>query len=134
MKKLIILVFLISLPLFAGDFEVECKPWEANNKNFSLIMEVEKGSSTYIDAWIDMKVFEDGVQVHSLSYAWAHGHLFYDNLGGVRVPVLELIPAGGNDEYKFDFLSIAADHPLPLGNSFLTYKGGEYQAECFIQK
>jgi len=133
MKNLTIFLFFFSTTLFAGDFEVICKPWDENNKTFSLTMEVEESGGINIDAWVNLKVFEDENQIHSITSTWSYGNLFIHYLQGQSVYIIELIPSGGRNANKYDFLNLAANHPVPTGNSYLIYKGKEYQAECFVQ-
>lgn len=129
MKKFLILICVLTSPLFANDYLVECKAWEDSELNFSLTAEVELAGGNYIDAWVSLKVFESGTMIQSTSSTFSHGAFFIDRLNGKQVHIFELLPAGGGS-YKYDFISIAANHPTPSGNSWLTYRGKKYQAEC----
>lgn len=129
MKKLTIFLALISSSLFANDYIVHCKPWAGAEQSFSLEAEVELAGGNYIDAWVTLKVFESGSEIQSIQSIFSFGAFFIDHLYGKQVHIFELKPAGGQT-YQYDFISIAANHPLPTGNSWLTYQGKEYQAEC----
>ena len=129
MKKLTILFAFISSTLFANDYIVHCKPWAGAEQSFSLEAEVELTGGNYIDAWVSLKVFDSGSEIQSIQSVFSFGAFFIDRLYGKQVHIFELKPAGGQ-AYQYDFISIAANHPLPLGNSWLTYQGKEYQAEC----
>ncbi|MBK24647.1 MAG: hypothetical protein CME70_11685 [Halobacteriovorax sp.] len=132
MKTLIPLLCLFALQSsFANDYVVKCSPWEDSKLNFSLEAEVELAGGNYTDAWVTMKVFESGQTVQSINSVFSYGAFFIDRLEGKRVLIFELRPAGGQS-YKYDFLSLAANHPIPTGNSYLTYKGKQYQAECVV--
>ncbi len=113
----------------ANDYIVKCTPWEDSELSFSLNAEVELTGGNYTDAWVSMKVFESGREVKSMNSIFSFGVFFIDMLEGKRVLIFELKPAGGQS-YKYDFLSLAANHPTPTGNSYLTYNGRQYQAEC----
>ena len=134
MKKLIYLgLFLFSLNAYSNDYYVHCEPWGDNPYNFSLDAEVELTGGNYIDAWVSMKVIKDGVTLQTLNSTFSFGAFFIDTLYNKKVLIFELKPAGGQS-YKYDFLSLAANHPTPTGNSYLTYKGEQYQAECVTVK
>jgi hypothetical protein len=133
MKKILILISLFSSSLFANDYIVRCHPWPGAEQSFSLEAEVEITGGNYIDAWVSLKVFDDGNEIQSVESVFSFGVFFIDRLYGEQVYIFELRPAGGQ-QYKYDFLSIAANHPLPSGNSWLTYRGKQYQAECTTQK
>jgi hypothetical protein len=133
MKKLIILLAFLSTPLLANDYLVHCKAWEGSKLNFSLEAEVELTGGSYIDAWVTLKVFDSGNQIQSLKSVFSFGAFFIDRLYRKQVLIFELKPAGGQ-QYKYDFISIAANHPLPSGNSWLTYQGKQYQAECTTRR
>lgn len=122
-----------SFSLWANDYVVNCVPWDGATNNFSLKAEVELTGGNYIDAWVTMNVYEAGTQIHTTKSTFSFGAFFIDMLRGKQVLIFELKPAGGQQD-QFDYLSIAANHPLPSGNSWLTLNGKQYQAECFSNK
>jgi hypothetical protein len=129
MIKLAAFLLFFSSSVIANDYLVNCKPWGENANTFSLDAEVEITGSSYIDAWVSLRVFKNGQEVQTTNKTFSFGFFFIDYLNGKKVTSFELKPAGGQS-YKYDFLNLAADHPTPSGNSYLTYKGEEYQAEC----
>lgn len=123
------MITLITSPLFANDYKVVCSPWEGASQTFSLEADVELTGGNYIDAWVTMKVFDSGNEVQSTRSLFSFGAFFIDMLRDKQVLIFELRPAGGRAP-AYEFLSIAANHPLPTGNSWLTFNGKQFQAEC----
>lgn len=96
-------------------------------------MEVDETGGSYIDAWVTLRVFDGDNQIQELKNSFSYGAFWIERLYGKRIVIFELRPAGRSIPYKYDFLSIVADHPTPTGNSYLTYKGIQYQAECYLK-
>ena len=113
----------------ANDYVVSCKPWNENPNSFSLEAEIEITGTSYIDAWVSLKVFKEGQEITTTQKTFSIGFFFIHYLDGKQVTIFEIKPAGGQS-YKYDFLNLAADHPYPSGNSYLTYQGEKFQAEC----
>lgn len=133
MKLIPFLFLILSFTASANDYYVHCEPWAENEQNFVLDAEIEITGGNYIDAWVTMKVFDGGAEVQSIKSTFSFGAFFIDRLYGKQVLIFELKPAGGQSA-KYDFLSLAANHPVPTGNSYLTFNGKQYQAECVTRR
>lgn len=126
MKNLISLLALVSLTANAYDITLECSPWGTGN-SFELSAELEESGSTYLDAYIDFKLLKNGAVIHNRSQVDSTGFYSLASVNRVQVYVAELRAINRSE---FDFLSVAANHPIPSGNSVLTYQGEEFFAEC----
>lgn len=126
MKNLIYSLAFLSLGANAYETTLKCTPWGQAN-SFELQAELEESGATYLDAFVDFKLFKNGAVTHQRNYVDATGFYSLASVNRVQVYVAELRAINRSE---FDFLSVAANHPIPSGNSVLIYQGEEYLAEC----
>lgn len=125
--KIILLFFVLLTSLAYGhDVSLACSPWGTEN-GFELYAELEESGSTYLDAFIDFKLYKNGVIIHQKNSVDTTG--FY-NLATVNRTVVYVAELRAMNRTDFDFLSVAANHPVQSGNSVLTYQGQDFLAEC----
>ncbi|MBH48784.1 MAG: hypothetical protein CME71_11505 [Halobacteriovorax sp.] len=131
MKILITLtVLLSSLSLFAKSYvTINCNSW-GTGKTFELSGELDESGSNYLDGLINLRVFNGTQLVFEKKRVDSTGFFWFDEIDDSQVYLAELMPL---DRSSFQFLSIAANHPRPSGNSYLRFNNHEYQAECFIR-
>ncbi|GAB4019542.1 MAG: hypothetical protein Fur0010_21580 [Bdellovibrio sp.] len=106
---------------------VECLGF-GSERTFELSAELEESGSSYLDAFVDLKVFNQGVEVFNKKRIDSTGLFSIGTINSVQVFLAELRPL---DRKSYTFLSMAINHPRPSGNSFLIYKDETYLAECF---
>lgn len=125
--KILFIGFLLSTPLFAGDFTITCTGW--GDQQFELRGELEESGSSYIDAYIDLKIIESGKVLYNKKHIDTTGLYQLASIDGKQVYLAELRPINVDE---FQFMSLAANHPRPSGNSYLIYNQKQYFAECFL--
>ncbi|PIP96031.1 MAG: hypothetical protein COW00_07045 [Bdellovibrio sp. CG12_big_fil_rev_8_21_14_0_65_39_13] len=127
--KYLIPFLLLSSSLYAGgDLTLNCKGWGPDQ--FEMSGELEESGSTYIDAFIDFKIVESGAVIHERKHIDTTGLYQLASIDSKQVYLAELRPLNTSE---FQFLSIAANHPRPSGNSYLIYNNKQYFAECTVR-
>jgi len=128
MKYLLFTMLIYSTAFAGGDFTLKCKGW--GSSQFELTGELEESGSSYIDAYIDLKIIDQGKVIYDKKHIDTTGMYQLSRLDGVQVYLAELRPLQVSE---FQFLSIAANHPRPSGNSYLIYQNKNYLAECTLK-
>lgn len=116
---------LVTFNVYAGDTLI-CQPWTSDN-TFELYAELDESGATYLDAYVDLKVIENGKIVFEQKQIDSTGFYSLATINRRQVYLAELRPIQAG---SYSFLSIAANHPIPSGNSYLIYNGKQYLAEC----
>ena len=129
MKKLILTFSLLTFSLSAYCFgDLHCEAW-GDTDTFTLEAELEESGSSYLDAYVDLTVMEQGKIIFQKKRMDSTGLYSLSTLNNQQVYLAELRPIQTSN---YQFLSIAANHPYPSGNSYLLFNNKEYRAECFL--
>lgn len=121
------ILLLSSFQTFASDeIDIKCTGW-GTDKTFELEAQLEESKGNYLDGYLNIKAFDRGQLVYEKNNIDATGFFWIDDVRSVPVYLAEMIPINRLD---FKFLSIAANHPILSGNSYLTIENVEYLAEC----
>ena len=122
-------MLLSSLTLNAKNYvTINCSSW-GNGQTFELSGELDESGANYLDGLINLRVFDGAQLIFEQNRIDSTGFFWFDEVDSSQVYLAELMPL---NRTSFQFLSIAANHPHPSGNSFLRFNNKEYQAECFI--
>ena len=130
MKKLILTLTLMAAASHAGEYwHLNCNRYGTEN-TLEISGQIEEAGSTFLDGYLDITLKEKGEIVFKKSQVDTTGFFQLASVRGKQVYVAELRPI---DQNEFSFLSIAANHPVPTGNSRLSWNGKEYLAECTVR-
>lgn len=125
--KLLLFLFVISINAQAKDYVIiNCTGW-GNQKTFELEAELDESGSNFLDGFINIKAYDQGELVFDKKRIDSTGFYWIDDVRGQPIYLAELVPI---NRVGYSFLSIAANHPIQSGNSYLTINNIQFLAEC----
>jgi hypothetical protein len=129
MKKWILLLTLMGSATAGEYWKLNCTGYGQGN-TLEISGEIEESGSTYLDGYLDITLKEAGAVVFQKTSVDTTGFFQLASVDGKQVYIAQLRPMNRSE---FTFLSVAANHPWPSGNSKLIWNEKEYLAECTVR-